>query len=63
MKLTKCIKYATAQVVVTAKDKVYTFTLFDDVIKAIIQLEGVIGQNIAEKLLSATNGRQKECCA
>ena len=29
MKLTKCIKYATAQVVVTAKDKVYTFTLFN----------------------------------
>ena len=33
--------------------QMYTFTLFNDVIKAIIQLEGVTGQNIAEKLLSA----------
>ena len=53
MKLSKCSKYATAQVKIDAKDKVHTLTLFHGAIMSIIQLDGVYGDNIARKLLSA----------
>lgn len=45
MKLSKCSKFTTAQVAITAKDshKVHTLTLFHEVITNIIQFEGVIG--------------------
>ena len=54
MKLSKCSEYATAQVDIAAtNDEVHKVTLFHNAIMSIIQLDGVSGDNIARKLLSA----------
>lgn len=53
MKLNKCSRFATAQVAVSTKEKTHRLTMFNEVIKSIIELDGVRGDSLARKLLSA----------